>query len=143
MPTPEEFLEKLPESQRKLTEALRKLIFRSAPRVRETVKPGWKILAYHAPHYFCFLFPRADQVHLGFEWGERLSDPQKKLQGEGDYSQVRYLTFRSVQEIVPKELGSMIREAASPHLKGSSKDRPGLRRSAQKNTTPTSKPPKK
>lgn len=121
VPSADEFLAKLPLSQRRIADVLRRLILRAVPRARESVKPGWTLIGYHAPHYFCFLFPRADKVHLGFEWGARLSDPRKQLQGEGDYSQVRYLSFGDVKEINAKELASTIREAASPTLKGSSK----------------------
>jgi hypothetical protein len=132
LPLPEEFLAKLPASQRRIADALRNLILKTVPRIREAVKPGWKVIGYHAPHYFCFLFPRGDQVHLGFEWGARLSDPQKRLQGEGDYSQVRYLSFTDVKQIVPKELAPMIRESASPVIKGSSKIRPEGQRPGMK-----------
>jgi hypothetical protein len=122
--SPEEFLAKLPITQRRIADALRSIIRRAVGNVREVVKTERKMLGYHAPHYFCFLFPRGDKVHLGFEWGDRLSDPKKRLQGESDYSQVRYLSFGNVKEIEPKELASMIREAASPTIKGSSKIRP-------------------
>lgn len=121
VPSAEEFLAKLPPSQRRIADVLRSLIKRAVPRAREAVKPGLKLISYHAPHYFCFLFPRADKVHLGFEWGARLSDPKKQLQGEADYSQVRYISFGDVKEIQPKELTSMIRESAIPALKGTSK----------------------
>lgn len=122
-PSADEFVAKLPLSQRRIADALRSIIRRAVPKAREMVKPQRKLLGYHAPHYFCFLFPRGDKVHLGFEWGTRLSDPKKLLQGESDISAVRYLTFGDVKEISPKELASMIRESANPALKGSSKIR--------------------
>jgi hypothetical protein len=42
VPTAEEFLAKLPPSQRRIADVLRSLIKRAVPRARETVKPGWK-----------------------------------------------------------------------------------------------------
>lgn len=141
LPSPEEFVSKLPPSQRRVTEALRNIILRAVPGVREIVKTQRKILSYHAPHYFCFIFPRAMQVHLGFEWGDRLSDPEKQLQGEGDFSPIRYLTFSDIKEVVPAKIKSMIRESASPTIIGSSRIRPVGQRPGSK--IPTARPPKK
>lgn len=132
LPSADEFLAKLPLSQRRIADVLRSIIRRAVPRAREAVKPQRKLLSYHAPHYFCFLFPRGDSVHLGFEWGERLSDPKMQLKGEGDYSSVRFLTFTDVRQIDSKELASIIREAANPALKGTSKmPSPGQRAKGQ------------
>lgn len=53
--------------------------------------------------------PLADEVRLGFEYSVLLSD-QAQLEGEG--SQVRYVSIRSLDAIDPEQLGPLIAEAA-------------------------------
>ncbi len=141
LPSAEEFIAKLPVSQRRITDALRNIIVRAVPGVREVVKTQRRIIAYHGPHYFCFLFPRGEQVHLGFEWGDRLSDPDKRLQGEGDFSPIRYISFSDIKEVVPSKLKSMIRESASPTIIGSSNMRPVGQRPGVKGGAPRQRKP--
>ncbi|WP_036218087.1 DUF1801 domain-containing protein [Calidithermus chliarophilus] len=79
---------------RSLVERLRRLVRGSVPEAREKVYPVWRGIGYTHPRagYFCAIFPQADHVRLGFEFGVLLPDPQRLLEGTG--SQVRYLSLR-------------------------------------------------
>jgi hypothetical protein len=66
-----------------LTRRLRAAVLTGRPELTEKIYLGW---------YGVALFPRADEVHVGFEHGVDLPDPDGLLQGDG--RQVRYLVFR-------------------------------------------------
>jgi hypothetical protein len=70
---------------------LRQVVLDALPDAREVVYPGWHGLGYHHPEagYLCAVFPRADDVLLGFERGVLLDDPHGLLSGEG--RTVRYV----------------------------------------------------
>ena len=70
---------------------LREVVLDALPDAREVVYRGWHGLGYHHPDagYLCAVFPRADDVLLGFERGVLLDDPHGLLSGEG--RTVRYV----------------------------------------------------
>jgi hypothetical protein len=70
---------------------LRGVVLGAMPDAREVVYRGWHGLGYHHPAagYLCAVFPRADDVLLGFEHGVLLDDPHGLLTGEG--RTVRYV----------------------------------------------------
>jgi hypothetical protein len=76
-----------------LTRRLREAILGARPELAETVYPGWHGLGFHHPDlgYAVALFPRRQEVHVGFEHGVSLPDHRGLLHGEG--RQVRYLVF--------------------------------------------------
>lgn len=114
-PTPEEYLARFEPHLRELANRLRALVRKTLPNVEELVYPGWNLIGYRLPVgkrsvYLGFISSDADHVHLGFEYGILLPDPQKLLQGQG--TQVRYLTVRRASEIRNKPFADLIRAAA-------------------------------
>ncbi|MGY1705303.1 DUF1801 domain-containing protein [Geodermatophilus sp. SYSU D00697] len=70
---------------------LRAVLLDAHPQLEERVRLGWHSLNYRDPvaGFVCALFPAADRVHLVFEHGARLPDPERRLSGTG--RQVRTL----------------------------------------------------
>lgn len=106
-----------------ITNALRQLVEAIVPEVQERVALGWQLIGYRVPdgsrsRYFCFIAPLAHEVRLGFEYGVLLSN-QSQLEGEG--SQVRYISVRSLDEIDGARLSPLIAEAAMVALSRSSR----------------------
>jgi hypothetical protein len=112
--TPEAFLARYSPDVQAIANALRQLVKATIPEVQERVSLGWQLVGYRVPdsgrsRYFCFVSPLADQVRLGFEYGVLMSD-QAQLEGEG--SQVRYVSLRSLEALDPGRLSPLIAEAA-------------------------------
>jgi hypothetical protein len=112
--TPEAFLTSYSSNVQSIANALRQLVKATVPRVEERVAPGWQLIGYRVldgarSRYFCFVAPLADEVRLGFEYGVLLGD---QAQLEGDGSQVRYVSIRSLDTIDPERLSLLIAEAA-------------------------------
>lgn len=117
-PPPELFLETYPGPMRDIANRLRQIVRRATPEVQEAVRTGWRLIGYDHPTergrtaYFAFVVPETRHVHLGFEYGAFMDDPQRLLQGEGVTRQVRWLTFRPADPIDELVLVGLIREAA-------------------------------
>jgi hypothetical protein len=100
---------------------LREVVVDALPDAREVVYRGWHALGYHHPAagYVCAVFPRADDVLLGFEHGVLLADPHGLLSGEG--RTVRYVRVAAPGDPPAERLVELIDDAV---LVGS----PGRRR---------------
>ena len=69
------------------------------PDLTERLYPGWRGVGYRHPEagYVCGIFPQPDgQLHLLFEHGATMPDPEGVLQGSG--TQTRYLIVDRVDE---------------------------------------------
>ncbi len=113
--TVDQFLKKYPSKTGKLASALRTLIKKTIPNIAEAVYPGWKLIGYRIQterrsHYFCFIAPFDEFIHLGFENGTMLTDNHKLLNGTG--KQVRHIVIRSSADIKRAHLSPLIAEAA-------------------------------
>jgi hypothetical protein len=102
---------------------LREVVLDALPDAREVVYRGWHGFGYHHPAagYVCAVFPRADDVLLGFEHGVLLADPHGLLSGEG--RTVRYVRVEAPGDLPAERLVELIDAAV---LVGS----PGRRRRA-------------
>jgi hypothetical protein len=103
---PDLWLERVPPDMQALANVLRALIRETVPEVDEAVYTGWGVLGYRIyigkrRVYLGFVHPTRDYVSIGFEWGVFLPDPDGLLEGD-ELKQVRYMTFRSIDEI-PRE----------------------------------------
>jgi hypothetical protein len=87
---------------------LREVVLDALPDAREVVYRGWHGLGYHHPAagYLCAVFPRADDVLLGFERGVLLDDPHGLLSGEG--RTVRYVRVETPGDPPPERLVELI-----------------------------------
>ena len=116
---PVEFLlDDYPEAIRATGMALRSLIFRTVPGAVETVRPGWRWVAYSLPEgkrvrNFAWIGPERRHIHLGFEHGTLVADPERLLHGaEERLRQFRYFTFEPSIDIDEAILASYVRRAA-------------------------------
>ena len=91
------------------------------PDAAERVRPGWHLIGYDAPRhaaegrgrsaYFAYIAPERHHIHLGFEHGYLMRDPDRRLEGEGITRQVRWLTFEPGDEPDPVIAVPLLREA--------------------------------
>jgi hypothetical protein len=97
--SPEDILRDYSLEIQAIAEELRRLVKLQVPNAVEQGYPRWRGIGYRHPSagYFCGIFPQQDEVHLLFEWGILLPDPQGILQGEG--KQVRYVVIKSIATI--------------------------------------------
>jgi DNA transformation protein and related proteins len=107
--SPERILEGQPADIQVLAEKLRKLVLTVAPQATEAGYPGWRLIGYRSPHYFCFIAPHADHVRLGFEHGQRLSDPHGLLELMG--KQVRFVRLLPGKRLPSQALRALIEAA--------------------------------
>jgi hypothetical protein len=112
---PEALLAPYPPGHQAVANALRRLVKRAVPKAIERVRPGWGLIGYDVPvgrrtRYFAFVWPEPEHVHLGFEHGVLMDDPDGLLQGAGVTKQVRWLTLTAVGHI-PPTAEELVREA--------------------------------
>jgi hypothetical protein len=97
---------------------LRRTIFRTIPAATETVRPGWRWIAYSLPdgrrvRNFAWIGPERKHIHLGFEHGTLLADPDRLLHGaEERLKKFRYFTFEPAIDLDEAILVDFIRRAA-------------------------------
>ena len=114
---PDAFLEQYPDPIRVAAERLRRLVREVEPDAIERVRAGWRIIGYDVPvgrrtRYFAWIGPEPKHIHLGFEHGILLADPNRRLRGAHlRLKKVRYLTFTSADQIDDREVVAFVRDA--------------------------------
>ncbi len=103
---PAEFLlDGFPPAIRETGRTLRALISGTVPGTVETVRTGWRWIAYSLPEKgrvrnFAWIGPERKHIHLGFENGILLADPDRILQGAQErLRKFRYVTFEPTIDI--------------------------------------------
>jgi len=115
---PGAFLAGYPDGIREAAETLRAIVRRAVPDAVEGVRGGWRLIGYEVPvgrrsRYFAYVAPEPIHVHLGFEYGAWMDDPDGLLQGAHlGLRQVRFTTFTEGQPIPEAALERLTREAA-------------------------------
>ena len=115
---PEAFLAGYPAGIREAAETLRAIVRRAVPESIEGVRGGWRLIGYEVPvgrrsRYFAYVAPEPIHVHLGFEYGVWMEDPDGLLQGAHlGLRKVRFTTFTEGQAIPEAALERLTREAA-------------------------------
>jgi hypothetical protein len=95
----EVFLERYPPAIRETGLRLRELIRIAVPGAVEGVRSGWSWIGYGLPdrrakRTFAWIGPERKHIHLGFQNGVLLNDPDRLLHGaEERLKQFRYFTF--------------------------------------------------
>lgn len=137
MPAPESippdlFLAGYPTEIGDIAERLRAVVHEAVPEAIERVRTGWRLIGYDVPvgrrtRYFAFVAPEPEHVHLGFEYGVWMADPDALLQGaQLDLRKVRYVTYEPGDAIPADALVRYTREAADLAALGrSAQHRPG------------------
>jgi hypothetical protein len=118
-PLPAEFLlDGFPRAIGETGLELRRLIFATIPGATETVRPGWRWIAYSLPdgrrvRNFAWIGPEPKHIHLGFENGVLLADPDRLLHGtEERLRKFRYFTFEPSIDLDEAVIVDFIRRAA-------------------------------
>jgi len=115
---PDLFLASYPDGIRTAADRLRAIVRRAAPDAIERVRPGWRLIGYDLPvgrrtAYFAYVAPEPIHVHLGFELGTHLADPDRLLEGAHlGLRKVRFVTYREGEPIPEAHLEALTREAA-------------------------------
>jgi hypothetical protein len=116
---PAEFLlDDFPPAIRDTGRALRSLILATVPGTVEAVRTGWRWIAYSLPEKgrvrnYAWIGPERKHIHLGFEHGTLLADPERILHGaEEKLRKFRYLTFEPEIDIEEGILVDYITRAA-------------------------------
>jgi hypothetical protein len=115
---PELFLEGYPPGIRRAADRLRAVVKRAVPDAVERVRTGWRLIGYEVPvgkrsRYFAFVAPEVEHVHLGFEYGIWMDDPDNMLRGAHlRLRKVRYVTYQPGDPIPEKDLVEFTRDAA-------------------------------
>ena len=116
---PDLFLAGYPVEIRDIAERLRDVVREAVPEAIERVRTGWRLIGYDVPvgrrtRYFAFVAPEPEHVHLGFEYGVWMTDPDGLLLGAHlDLRKVRFVTVRPGDTIPTDALVSYTREAAA------------------------------
>jgi hypothetical protein len=115
---PELFLSGFATDIQDIAERLRRVVKRAVPDAVERVRTGWRLIGYDVPvgrrtRYFAFVAPEPEHVHLGFQLGAWMDDPDDLLQGAHlDLKKVRFVTYRPGDAIPTAALVRYTREAA-------------------------------
>jgi hypothetical protein len=116
---PAEFLlDDFPPAIRDTGRTLRSLILATVPGTVEAVRPGWRWIAYSLPEKgrvrnYAWIGPERKHIHLGFEHGTLLADPEHILHGaEEQLRKFRYLTFEPGIDVDEAILADYISRAA-------------------------------
>jgi hypothetical protein len=113
----EAFLDSYPAPIRVAAERLRRLVRQVEPDAIERIRVGWRIIGYDLPvgrrtRYFAWIGPEPKHVHIGFQRGVLMADPNRRLRGAHlRLKNVRYLTFTAASQIDDAEIVDFIREA--------------------------------
>ena len=115
---PDLFLASYPVGIRVAADRLRGLVREVVPDAIERVRPGWRLIGYdipigRRPVFFAYVAPEPIHVHLGFEVGVFMRDPDRMLRGAHlRLKKVRYLTYTPDEPIPEAAVLELIREAA-------------------------------
>ena len=115
---PELFLEGYPPGIRNGADRLRAVVRQAVPDAIERVRLGWRLIGYDIPvglrsKYFAFVWPEVEHVHLGFEYGVWMADPDNLLRGAHLHlRKVRFVTYEPGDRIPESALVEYTRDAA-------------------------------
>jgi hypothetical protein len=111
------FLAGYPEGIVKVGQRLRRLVLETAPGSQERLRSGWALIGYDIPmgkrtRYFAWIAPERKHIHLGFEYGAWMSDPNRVLEGAHlKLKKVRYLTFEPGERLDVRTIRALVRES--------------------------------
>jgi hypothetical protein len=116
---PELLLSGYPAEIQEIAECLRGVVHDAVPTAIERVRTGWRLIGYDVPvgrrtRYFAFVMLEPAHVHLGFQYGLWMADPDHVLRGAHlNLRKVRYVTFVPGDAIPTEALERFTREAAT------------------------------
>ena len=113
--TPEQFLQPYPDLVKRIAKSLQTLLLQTLPGVEEKVYPVWKGIGYHYKNagYICGIFPQEDKVHLVFEQGMHLDDPDHLFADDAkERKQTRYVVCNNANNLPKRKLARLLKIAA-------------------------------
>ena len=116
---PELFLSGYSDEIRDVAERLCDVVRDAVPESIERVRTGWRLIGYDIPvgrqtRYFAWVWPEPEHVHLGWQFGIWMSDPDGILRGDHlNLRKVRYVTYQPGEPIPTDVLMGYTREAAA------------------------------
>jgi len=116
---PELFLSGYSDEIRDVAERLCDVVREAVPESIERVRTGWRLIGYDIPvgrrtRYFAWVWPEPEHVHLGWQFGIWMSDPEGILRGDHlNLRKVRYVTYQPGELIPTDVLMGYTREAAA------------------------------
>lgn len=109
----EAFLMGYPPEVRAISNRLRAVVRKAAPRVQETLYARHNNVGYSLSgkmrDTYCYICLLHDYVRLGFYYGTRLPDPERLLVGEG--KRMRHVKVRSLSEADNPALAALVMAA--------------------------------
>lgn len=107
----DQFIVNLPNDIQNITDALRKIILQSSPKLSEEFK--WSMPNYTYNGFVCYLQTSKKHVNLGFHKGNELQnkDINKLLQGTG--KTMRHIRIKETEDIQIEAFTSLIQEAVA------------------------------
>jgi len=115
---PDLFLSGYSPEIRDLAERLRDVVRDAVPEAIERVRMGWRLIGYDLPvgrrtRYYAWVAPEPEHVHLGWQHGIWMSDPDGILRGAHlNLKKVRYVTYQPGDEVPTDVLVRYTLEAA-------------------------------
>ncbi len=96
---------------------LRDFVWEIYPKANELIYDNYNAVALgwsptdRIGHIFCSIAVgrTSKNVHFGFYWGNKLSDPEKKLLGEGN--QYRYILVKEINKFPKAYIKKLVKEA--------------------------------
>ncbi len=116
------FLKPFPEEVQQKALWLREFVWDLYPTANEIIYDNYNAVAFgwsltdRVGHTFCSVAVgrTSYNVHFGFYWGSEISDPEKKLLGEGN--QYRYLLVTDINKFPKTYIKKLIKEAYANSL---------------------------
>jgi hypothetical protein len=111
------FLAGYPDAIVDIGRRLRRLVQDAVPTAQERLRGGWALIGYDIPfgrrtRYFAWIAPERKHIHLGFEYGAWMADPERVLEGAHlKLKKVRYLTFEPGDALDDQALIELIRDS--------------------------------
>lgn len=117
------FLKPFPKDVQENALSLREFVWDLYPATNELIYDNYNALAFgwtpteKMGHLFCSVAVGRSSynVHFGFYWGSKLTDPKKILLGEGN--QYRYILVKKFEEFPAVYMKKLIKEAYANSLK--------------------------
>lgn len=117
---PDLLLSAYPDEIRDVADRLRSVVHDAVPQAIERVRTGWRLIGYDIPvsarrtRYFAFVAPEPMHVHLGFEYGAWMADPDGLLRGAHlKLKKVRFVTYVPGDPIPTEALAALCRDGAA------------------------------
>ena len=110
------FLAGYPDGIVDIGQRLRRLVHRTMPGAQERLRSGWALIGFDIPlgkktRYFAWIAPERKHIHLGFEYGVWMADPEGVLEGAHiKLKRVRYLTFEPGDQLDEPALRQLVQE---------------------------------